>query len=373
MARLLNVGPGLETGAWHRDHWPLADPSSVTTSEMAANVGQTYFKYAHRGTDTPDFHQRRKRGEIIPMTSWWQYEQSGGRNDMRGSWDQSPSERSEYYGLGGDLSDEHIWLPTDLSSWVPNADYNALVAQAAAAIYAAGFDGGTFLAELHKTHRLFRNFLQRFIELVRTGQAHRLWLEARYGWRILILEMQDLQRTLVEFDESRDRYKQRVGYSTTEVETSVITTTDNPFVLREIEVRTQITRSLRGSVIMDVKPPKFSFNPILTAWEVIPYSFVIDWFVGIGTWFESLSALSMSSSAAAAGGYKVEVRRDWSTVTFDLKQPGWDGSWNESGTVVAEETRRIPTTIPKLPQLGRGLTGLRTIDLLALLYQVLRK
>jgi hypothetical protein len=29
---------------------------------------------------------------------------------------------------------------------------------------------------------------------------------------------------------------------------------------------------------------KTAFNPLLTAWELVPFSFVVDWFIGIGDW-----------------------------------------------------------------------------------------
>jgi hypothetical protein len=32
-------------------------------------------------------------------------------------------------------------------------------------------------------------------------------------------------------------------------------------------------------------------NPLLVAWEVVPYSFVIDWFISVGSWLEALTAI----------------------------------------------------------------------------------
>jgi hypothetical protein len=79
-------------------------------------------------------------------------------------------------------------------------------------------------------------------------------------------------------------------------------------------------------------------NPLQVAWEVVPYSFIIDWFVPIGTYFESLGNLALifrggsvslksdtrdSYSAANYGttpapGYIRFARWDWGGSNFSL-------------------------------------------------------
>lgn len=50
-------------------------------------------------------------------------------------------------------------------------------------------------------------------------------------------------------------------------------------------------------------------DPILTAWELVPFSFVFDWFVGVGQWLESASALQ---GFAVKAGYT-----SWEHSTID--------------------------------------------------------
>jgi hypothetical protein len=47
-------------------------------------------------------------------------------------------------------------------------------------------------------------------------------------------------------------------------------------------------------------------NPVNLAWEILPYSFVIDWLLPIGPYLETLSAWH---GTAFAGGFKTQFTR----------------------------------------------------------------
>jgi hypothetical protein len=198
-----------------------------------------------------------------------------------------------------------------------------------------------------------------------------MWLEGRYGWRIFVYEMLDLHKALSSFDDSRERYRNSVGYSeaTSSVEHESYSASSGTY---KFDINYITDLSVRGTVVLDIKPPKFRFNPIVTGWEVIPYSFVIDWLIGIGNWFETLSALALSTQSVAAGGIKYTVTKSWNMVDY-IPASGWSGLQQCSGYVTYEYTRRVPTSIPKLPQIGSGLDALKVGDLIALLLAAIRK
>lgn len=58
-------------------------------------------------------------------------------------------------------------------------------------------------------------------------------------------------------------------------------------------------------------------NPALVAWELVPYSFVFDWLVPVGTWLESLSA---TAGVAFVDGHC--VRKVEADITATNKTPG---------------------------------------------------
>jgi hypothetical protein len=54
-------------------------------------------------------------------------------------------------------------------------------------------------------------------------------------------------------------------------------------------------------------------NPLLTGWEVIPYSFVLDWFVGVGDFLSAVNAFNQGYSFKAGS----------STIHWDLSSDGY--------------------------------------------------
>lgn len=121
-----------------------------------------------------------------------------------------------------------------------------------------------------------------------------LWMEGRFGWRILYYDILSAQtayeqlaagmttlskRWTVTEDESFEKLgpwtKVRIGNSY------------YPFLYRASVVRTSVARAgVMGNV--DLTTP-VSLDPIVTAWEVIPFTMVSDWFLNVG---EALQAWS---------------------------------------------------------------------------------
>lgn len=113
-------------------------------------------------------------------------------------------------------------------------------------------------------------------------------------------------------------------------------------------------------------------NPALVAWELLPYSFVIDWMVPVGDWLVGLD----HACAIANGVYSSTrfTKQNWTVAglndsgvsgIYDLT---YNNSW--SGSVEFVSLRRIvgPLTPPPYPRLRNPITGLtRMVTALALL------
>lgn len=364
-SRVKSEGPGIIQEPWTQHTRYLSGGEYWING--SGNSPTKYEKYRHKGVDTPGFHQLKREGKILPMTPWDQYHQTGWtkgsvtkeENTQYSSYYEGPFRT--YPRLGGDF-----WFREDLAGYLPEGiNYDALVANAAAAVYASGFDGLTFLAELHKTVRMFKNLLRRNLDNLLSGQLYKNWLEYRYGWRILIFEMQDLYEVMTSYDDKRKRFRQSVGYSQRDItsETYAYTNAAGTKTFHEV---TEIDFSVRGIVVLDLEPPKISMNPVITAWEVIPYSFVIDWFVGVGKWLESVQALALSSDHTAAWGYKVNAERRYTSEPWD-NAPGWDIDFTEEGETRAEQVKRNPSKIPITPQVNINLDLGKIIDMIALI------
>lgn len=98
-------------------------------------------------------------------------------------------------------------------------------------------------------------------------------------------------------------------------------------------------------------------NPISLAWEVIPYSFVVDWFVDVGGYLASLDALSGTLRNTTYAVCKGEA---------EVEYPG--GSKGKSKTYVRTPLGALPRH-PPAPTWDPSLSWKRIVSALSLLRQ----
>lgn len=121
------------------------------------------------------------------------------------------------------------------------------------------------------------------------------WLEWEFGWRPLLKDIRDGAELLAE---SIATYKEPFGVvsaSARKRNVEVTRSGSGP----AIQVNTKFTGhfgcSLKASYrLADERRHALSktgiSNPMLLSWELLPYSFVIDWFLPVGSYLESLTA-----------------------------------------------------------------------------------
>lgn len=162
--------------------------------------------------------------------------------------------------------------------------------------------------------------------------ANNSWLEYRYGWSPII---HDVQTVIKEAHNVRERGRRcqvaRAGNS-------------DSFSKTQTWAGTGPTTSVSGSLTVAKKAKcdvgvifescaqssSDSLNSILglrlrdvpaTAWEVIPYSFVVDWFLPIGTWIQAITPVP-----------GVTIKGTWitkTTLTETQRSGQIDYSWNK--------------------------------------------
>lgn len=334
--------------------------------------------YFH-GWDIPNFHRKVRQGDLLPHTPWEQFSLTGyttGKYRIR-SHSGDPSKWSEWYATGGEYCYTARPLTKELILEHTPDISDKYVQEAAAGIYTDGFDVLTFVAELTEVYRLFMNTAQTLLKLRIPRDWKSLsneWLSARYGWRTLIYDMIGINEAIEKLNE-----KQRTRHSEKRWATSSTTTTEvfewltdsNRYYLRAV-VTDHVTVSLRGSVTADIIIPAFQFNPVMAAWELIPFSFIIDWFVTIGKAIASASFLTFQTNYSASSGLKVEVVRDH--VYEDVNhQTGYISGYNEgTGHYEGSIEIRHPCSVPLTPHLTLNIDFYKILDLLALIIQRFR-
>jgi hypothetical protein len=375
-------GPSLDeedTNYWHHGIGGTNPDPFIYASEH--RVGSWNYKVT-RGENTPNYHKRLKRGELLPLTAFEQMEWSGSSN---GSFDLWRSDGAHWYAVGrraavqlsefteGNLYDKLTWCREYTEG---NFDYDPYVQAAAAKIYSTGWDTLTFIAEFKKTKEMFERISSSLWKSWKRKtwpkDFDKEWLQARYGLRTLVYDIEDLIGALNSLDDARERFKERAGFSHSYQERNLHVNSDPWYGVIETQTITDYEVSVRGNVVADIQPPKFGFNPITTGWELVRFSFIIDWFIQVGKALEAGSFLLLASKYYAAGGYhmkqKVDTRRE--CVAPDSQMTSVIDTVNTVQELTY--TRRHPTKIPLTPQLNVRLDIDKIRDLVALLGQAVR-
>jgi len=132
----------------------------------------------------------------------------------------------------------------------------------------------------------------------RTNEMPSQWLALQYGWKPL---MQDCQGALSAVDHTWSKTGGIVrvkGLASTTSSDSVQVTPQGPVTLGQSLLVDRFWKlTCRMYAYYRMRNPKLAalstlglINPALIVWEKIPYSFVVDWFMPVGDWLNSLTA-----------------------------------------------------------------------------------
>lgn len=335
------------------------------------NRSISYVASSFTGEGIIDYHKRKARGDLLPHTNFSQVEIEHNLNPSTYTQQRPGSEEiltgySCAYETGRYPNLAHLGSPD-------TSRLQALVQQAAANVYQKGWDAGTFLGELPSLGRMFKGVAKRVHDLARNKHGYRtgkelqkLWLEGRYGWRTLAYDIRDLNSAITEWDSKRLIWTARSGYGYQESleDIDVLTYSDT-----DLTVATTVTTdwSLRGSVAAALRPARFQVDPLITGWELVPYSFVIDWVYDVGTALAARRLLATAQGVTASQGYVAETRYKWSVTSGTPKAPYTYVNYSENSDCMIRTTLRTPSGISLQPTVaGRDWSPDLALDLQAL-------
>lgn len=159
------------------------------------------------------------------------------------------------------------------------------------------WDALTSLAEAKKTvlgirDRMAKTFLtaERYAREARRRNKNsaknrirdfeQLWLEGRYQWRPLVKEIDDLMTHLDKGTQVRQSGRSSASQSLSGSFSAPNVVTTHRIWTRSTSVVG--TRTYRGFAMSVGDIASANLNPFQTAWELVPYSFVVDKFIAIG-------------------------------------------------------------------------------------------
>jgi hypothetical protein len=179
---------------------------------------------------------------------------------------------------------------------------------------------------ISNAYRAFRrgNFREVAKQLdITPSRVHKNWLAYKYGWMPILMDVKGGAEALAQHHVGRPLRFSVKGTRSASFERGEIVPvpiygaqgTKN----RVLTLTGGVT--VRGYMYLEITNPNTSTlqqlgltNPALVAWELVPFSFVFDWFISVGDYLKGLTAL-----------HGVAVRRSgWSRVidtSFTFNQP----------------------------------------------------
>jgi len=207
------------------------------------------------------------------------------------------------------------------------------------------------------------------------------WLQYQYGWKPLLKDIYDaaLQSTEVQLNRIR-RFTTAVSEPLPRI---TINGVNGTFYPKGVELGSG-RRGCRMSLSMRVDTAIYqysqfsSLNPVSLGWELLPYSFVIDWFLNVGGYLRNLETALLFGSLFQSG-----IKTHWYgfDVGGSLSLSSYDGSgtyWTFAGLAGTTRRRQLSRTLlsgyptPRLPRFEAKLGATRLLNAAALLTQLLK-
>lgn len=399
--------PLTTTWNWWDTKTTIPAPSTATRQNVSGSFESM--------TDTvqPEFRKRQAKGEIFtaPMlrtlTSYvtgdagWKIQNIG-------------SDRTYY----GEFTANVVTVGHAPPTHLPLASTLALElecdTQARASVVAPDVQLGVTIAEAMKTLRMIRRPFKSIIDIIRKREltyryvkgskktrevgkiirpgasearsaAEASWLEARYGWRPFLLEIESILETLKKENPirmtaraKRKSYEEAQSSGTYVVSGGILSIPYDVVTTRSVTVRSGI---LYEHMLDGFDQFGLTWRDLPgTAWELVPFSFVVDWFLNVGSFIEALTPrpgvrhLAMWRTVSES---TVTVRTTRPAV-IGSGFPGWSvvRSPGAVESLTTNRVSRIPSLYPpaltfKSGSLNAVLQDARAMDLFAILNQLL--
>lgn len=186
------------------------------------------------------------------------------------------------------------------------------------------------------------------------------WLELQYGWKPLLADLHDSIEKVSRFaQQSGDIpiYQAKARSKTKSTSTWTATSAYSP-----------TGQQVKGTILVDqtdvygvrwkVADAHKAFlaqtgftNPINLIWELLPYSFVVDWALPIGPWLESFTAFQ---GLEFLDGFYTQFAKENTTLPVNVTGETSNQKWLEYGlffrtAVMLQRTKLSAWPLPELP------------------------
>lgn len=300
-------------------------PQDGTETQTVISLG---VDYSRRTTDTviPGFKARSAAGEIFnnPFSStaeWYSYQGSY----YNEAWDLNPDrclKTRSYDNIPPAVVDfTNPFSVPDLSGSAGN--------KAMAGVNSTQFNAPLFIAEAHKTRALVPQIGELLVKTFRDGRRKlrrgqlvgfyqatsknlaNAWLIGRFGVTPLLYELQGACELLSKNVPPRATARGNEHWS---ADTSSVLNSEDSCGTWHITKTSRIEVAFRNGILYEGGTSNLSHlarlgvtRPATVAWELVPWSFVVDRFVDISSWLDAIQYDGASRTLAAWKGSKTTL------------------------------------------------------------------
>lgn len=204
----------------------------------------------------------------------------------------------------------------------------------------------------------------------RPTDAAKIWLEYWFGWKPLVQDIYNavdvLQRPGPDLQVSG-----RATVRDTYIATPKTGTWNWHYNWPLVTVRTLVQTKVAVSNPQLYRANQLGLvNPASVAWELIPFSFLVDWFIPVGEFLDSWTTycgltLSHSFTTRSRRGYGTQWVRNWTSQPSIQQYEGSTG-------VVIQRTLGLPSKSWPSPKAFKGFSVVRGATAISLLITVLK-
>lgn len=206
------------------------------------------------------------------------------------------------------------------------------------------------------------------------GDISGTWLAMQYGWLPFLSDVYEASRAFEAFTAPPREKVYKASISKRIFEQSSSSPGNylcNRFRTRSMKISYRLRERLSNPRSLGL------YDPSSVAWELLPWSFVIDWFIPIGTYLESLAVIPYLN-----GNWMLTSFNSQLSVGPSLVKPlpsayglcGGPGENSSSEKTVVRTVGNSPLYVPKpVLDLGGVYSGKRLLNALALFHQQLRR
>jgi len=256
-----------------------------------------------------------------------------------------------------------------------------------------GLDLSVALAESHQTRKMLKSITkaERYIQGIGPKRWANEWLQLKYGWQPLLSDVYGAANELLEVVENMTTFTAK-AHSFDDLSGSVTSplyysptgtghATELPVVQKYKAkafnaCKLSVTLALPSNAARAARWS--SLNPVSIAWELMPYSFVIDWFIDIGSYLRDMETAYLYSAAFRTGqrsdlfNCKIDTTLDYSY--FNQNYSDMIKYIKAAGGRRRLDFKRVLLTSypsPNLPRINTDLSPGRLLTAAALLTQFL--